>query len=321
MTNHHARPTSAVGRGGSFCGRAACGFGARRRSASLLSADGARAPRPIRSPPSRRLARPKAKSVIFLFMYGGPSHIDTFDYKPTMVGMDGKTIAVKTYGRGGHKNEGRIVEPRWKFKQYGQSRQVGERPLPAPRRLRRRHRVHAFDDGRIADPRLGDADDELRASCRAAARPSGQLGELRPGQRERKHAGLRGDARPHRRADQRRQELVERLHAGDATPGRCFGPRGSPINDLKLPEGRRGRCSATCSTRWRSSTNAHRATRLDQADLASRIASYELAYKMQEHAPEAVDLSQGERTHEEAATASTARRPPLRPALPAWPAG
>ncbi len=34
---------------------------------------------------------PKAKSVIFLFMYGGPSHIDTFDYKPTMYGMDGKT--------------------------------------------------------------------------------------------------------------------------------------------------------------------------------------------------------------------------------------
>ena len=31
----------------------------------------------------------KAKSVIFLFMYGGPSHIDTFDYKPSMVGMDG----------------------------------------------------------------------------------------------------------------------------------------------------------------------------------------------------------------------------------------
>ena len=32
----------------------------------------------------------KAKSVIFLYMYGGPSHIDTFDYKPNMVGMDGK---------------------------------------------------------------------------------------------------------------------------------------------------------------------------------------------------------------------------------------
>src|SRR5262249_29397180 len=63
---------------------------------------------------------PKAKSVIFLYMYGGPSHIDTFDYKPGMIGMDNKTIAVKTFGRGGDKNVGRIVEPRWKFKQYGQ---------------------------------------------------------------------------------------------------------------------------------------------------------------------------------------------------------
>ena len=62
----------------------------------------------------------KAKSVIFLFMYGGPSHIDTFDYKPNMYGMDGKTIEVKTFGRGGKKNEGRIVEPKWKFEQYGE---------------------------------------------------------------------------------------------------------------------------------------------------------------------------------------------------------
>ena len=63
---------------------------------------------------------PKAKSVIFLFMYGGPSHIDTFDYKPGMKGMDGKTVQVKTFGRGGRKNQGRIVEPKWNFKQYGQ---------------------------------------------------------------------------------------------------------------------------------------------------------------------------------------------------------
>jgi len=61
----------------------------------------------------------KAKNVIFLFMYGGPSHIDTFDYKPKMYGMDGKTVDVKTFGRGGKKNNGRIVEPKWKFNQYG----------------------------------------------------------------------------------------------------------------------------------------------------------------------------------------------------------
>ena len=41
----------------------------------------------------------KAKSVIFLFMYGGPSHVDTFDYKPKLYPLDGKTIEVKTFGR------------------------------------------------------------------------------------------------------------------------------------------------------------------------------------------------------------------------------
>ena len=64
---------------------------------------------------------PKAKSVIFLFMYGGPSQVDTFDYKPKLYGLDGKTISVKTKGRGGSKNEGRIVGPKWSFKQHGES--------------------------------------------------------------------------------------------------------------------------------------------------------------------------------------------------------
>ena len=62
----------------------------------------------------------KAKNVIFLFMYGGPSHVDTFDYKPELYPLDGKTIEVKTFGRGGHKKQGRVVGPKWKFNQYGQ---------------------------------------------------------------------------------------------------------------------------------------------------------------------------------------------------------
>src|SRR5947209_1974720 len=70
--------------------------------------------------PRHPMFAPKAKSVIFLFMYGGPSHVDTFDYKPKLYEMDGKTITVKTKGRGGEKNEGRVVGPKWNFKQYGQ---------------------------------------------------------------------------------------------------------------------------------------------------------------------------------------------------------
>src|SRR5213595_931243 len=57
---------------------------------------------------------PKTRSVIFLFMYGGPSHVDTFDYKPKLFELDGQTITVKTKGRGGSKNEGRVVGPKWK---------------------------------------------------------------------------------------------------------------------------------------------------------------------------------------------------------------
>ena len=71
--------------------------------------------------PKPQMMPAKAKSVIFLFMYGGPSHVDTFDYKPDLYPLDGKTIDVKTFGRGGKKNKGRVVGPKWSFKPYGQS--------------------------------------------------------------------------------------------------------------------------------------------------------------------------------------------------------
>src|SRR3989442_1661828 len=84
----------------------------------------------IAAPPKTSFANPlapkkphfagKAKSVIFIFCYGGPSHIDTFDYKPKVYPLDGKTIPIKTFGRGGHKSEGRVVGPKWQFQQYGE---------------------------------------------------------------------------------------------------------------------------------------------------------------------------------------------------------
>ena len=123
---------------------------------------------PLAPKPSPRPA--KAKSVIFLFMYGGPSQVDTFDYKPAMIGMDNKTVKVKTFGRGGHKNQGRIVEPRWKFKQYGQCGKWVSDLFPHLGGVRRRHRVHPLDDRRFAAARLGDAADELAAKSSAALR-------------------------------------------------------------------------------------------------------------------------------------------------------
>ena len=41
---------------------------------------------------------PRAKRVIFLFMKGGPSHVDTFDYKPQLQKDDGKELPLPNLG-------------------------------------------------------------------------------------------------------------------------------------------------------------------------------------------------------------------------------
>ena len=75
--------------------------------------------------------------------------------------------------------------------------------------------------------------------------------------------------------------------------GTVIRPEGSPINDLSLPAGHDAADAARHSRfAVASSMRTHHAARPDQADLAARIASYELAFRMQQHAPEAVDLSQ-----------------------------
>ena len=122
---------------GSFCGRTrreflwqiGGGFGS-VALAGLLQSDGFLARQAVAADGVTPFVNPlapklpplpaKARSVIFLFMYGGPSHVDTFDYKPGLYPLDGKTIAVKTFGRGGKKNQGRIVGPKWKFHQHGE---------------------------------------------------------------------------------------------------------------------------------------------------------------------------------------------------------
>jgi Protein of unknown function (DUF1501) len=63
---------------------------------------------------------PRAKRVIFLFMKGGPSHIDTFDPKPQLDRDDGKAYP-GTRPRVVFAKTGNLLKSPWKFKQYGQS--------------------------------------------------------------------------------------------------------------------------------------------------------------------------------------------------------
>lgn len=64
--------------------------------------------------------RPRAKRVIFLFMHGGPSHVDTFDYKPLLVKHDGQPLPFEK-PRVQFSQTGNLLKSPWVFRQYGES--------------------------------------------------------------------------------------------------------------------------------------------------------------------------------------------------------
>src|SRR5262249_55608031 len=64
---------------------------------------------------------PRVKRIIFLFMHGGPSSIDTFDPKPRLDQDNGKPVPFKrglTFGEDGVRG---LMKSPWAFQQHGQS--------------------------------------------------------------------------------------------------------------------------------------------------------------------------------------------------------
>ncbi|MCI0628802.1 MAG: DUF1501 domain-containing protein [Acidobacteria bacterium] len=64
---------------------------------------------------------PRAKRVIYLFMHGGPSHVDTFDPKPRLTQDHGKPIPFKLSLTFNPKGQGGLMKSPWGFRQYGES--------------------------------------------------------------------------------------------------------------------------------------------------------------------------------------------------------
>ena len=143
----------------------------------------------------------KAKRVIFLFMQGGVSHVDSFDYKPALDKDDGKQITfddarviANTGMRGSHaaRHEAAVeVRPARPVRPLG----VG--PVPRDEQARRRPVLHPLDAHRRRRPRPGDAVPALRLD---ELRPpdDGLVGAVRPRHREREPAGLRVASRRRR---------------------------------------------------------------------------------------------------------------------------
>ncbi len=233
---------------------------------------------------------PKAKSIIFLYMYGGPSHMDTFDYKPSMNGMDGKTVEVKTFGRGGHKSKGRIVEPRWKFRQYGECGKWVSDLFP--------NFATCVDD--IAFIHSMTADSPIHGSAMLMMN-SGRILSGHPALGSWINYGL-GSVN---------EDLPGFVVMLDPRGGPISGAKnwnsgympafyqgtvmrssGTPILDLRRPQDLTDAAQRRILNTLRDYNEQHLATRVDNSSLAARIASYELAYRMQSEAPEAVDISQ-----------------------------
>lgn len=233
---------------------------------------------------------PKAKNVIFLFMYGGPSHMDTFDYKPAMKGRDNQTVEVKTFGRGGHKNQGRIVEPRWDFHQYGDCGKWVSDLFP--------HVATCVDD--IAFLHSMTADSPIHGSAMLMMN-SGKILSGSPCLGSWINYGLGS-------VNENLPGFVVMLDPSGGPisgaknwssgympasyQGTIFRSKGAPIIDLNTPQGTTREMQRELLDHLNEINASHAASRADNSELAARINSYELAFKMQKHAPEAVDFSQ-----------------------------
>jgi len=260
-------------------------------ASSLLRGDGFESPMALRA----GHLPAKAKSVIFLFMYGGPSQVDTFDYKPKLYPLDGKTIQIKTRGRGGARSQSRVVGPKWSFRPYGQCGHMVSDLFPhLGQQVDRMAFVHSMY---AESPIHGSAMLMMNTGNLLSGKPS--LGSWVT-------YGL-GSPNP---------DLPGYVVMLDDTGGPISGARnwtsgympaayqgvvvrstGSPILDLQPHSDTTRDLQRHMLDRLRKLNEKHQAARQDNSELEARIASYELGYKMQETAPEAFDvMSENEET-------------------------
>ncbi|MBS1833966.1 MAG: DUF1501 domain-containing protein, partial [Acidobacteria bacterium] len=269
---------------------AANGFGAVALEAMLQKANAATTTaarvNPMAAKPQHFPA--KAKSVIFLFMVGAPGQMDTFDPKPELAKHAGKPLPasfgkiVSQFTQG----DTPILPSPWEFKQYGQSglpvsslypnlaRHVDD--MCFVRNFYTESTIHApamyqVQSGRIlmGYPSLGSwvtyglgSESENLPSYVVMPQPEGTPEGGTP---------MWGSG------------FLPAVYQGTTLRSGA-----SPILNLDLPPG------MTAGRQRRTLDLLQKMNELDtqegDQDMAARISSYELAFRMQTHAPEAVDL-------------------------------
>jgi hypothetical protein len=278
-----------------FLGQSALGVGATALASLMGSA--ARAgdvPRwqGIVSPPH---LPPKAKRVIYLYMAGGPSHLETFDYKPKLAEMNGKPMPESiTKGQPIAQLQGaklNCLAPQHPFKKYGQSGQEISTIFP--------HLSELADELCIVRSLHTEAINHdpahtfMNTGTTISGRPSmgswlwyglGRACDNLPGFVVLTSTGGSGQKQP---------IAARQWHSGflpGSFQGVEFHSKGDPVLYVRSPGGVTGRRqrdvvdAARALNRLRDETD-------DDPEIATRIAQYEMAFRMQTSVPELMDLS------------------------------
>jgi hypothetical protein len=287
MTQHPGRP--ALSRR-DFLARSGSGFGAMALS-YLLAREGvlSSVAAPL-NPLAPKLAQipPKAKSVIWLFMEGGPSHLDLFDPKPELDKLAGKPMpesfgkvltSMGTAGNG-------IMPSQRSFKQHGQSGIWVSDWYP--------HIAEHVDDMAVFRSCWADGLNHVGSVCQMntgsilAGRPAmgawttyglGTANENLP-----TFVVLTDDAEVNGGPKNWSSGFLPAVFEGT-----LFRREGAPIFHLAPPAGISDRQQRTKLDLLSQLNRHYAADKSEDSELDARLNSYELAYRMQSAAPEAVD--------------------------------
>ena len=276
-----------------FLTRAGMGFGSIALSAML--ADDARADAPPIDPlhplaPRPPHLSPTAKSCIFLFMEGGPSHVDLFDPKPELTRRTGQPLpdsfgkVFTAMGVGGNN----LLASRRAFQQHGEAGTWVSDWYP--------NIAEVVDDIALVRSCWADGVNHVGSVCQMN---TGSILAGRPSLGAWVTYGLGSE----------NQDLPAFVVMNDGTDplggprnwgnawlpatyqGTPFRKEGAPILHLAPPGSISPGQQEAKLALIADLDRVHAATRADDSRLAARLASYELAYRMQARAPEAVDLA------------------------------
>jgi hypothetical protein len=227
---------------------------------------------------------PKAKRCIFLFMPGGPSQLDLFDPKPKLQAENGKPLPFARPKLERTKT-GNLFGSPWKFARYGKCGTEVSELLP--------HLAGRVDDLCVVRSAVADninhtgAALQMNTGEQAFSRPS--LGSWLTYGLGTENQNLPGFVVVAPEPPFQGSPLWSASFLPAAYQGTWVRDPANPVADLKPSDG---------DTTQRAKLNllsqlneAHKHGRMNESALNARIASFELAFRMQAAAPEAFDLS------------------------------